>query len=265
MEVRLYPNSRRPGVGLRPKREGTRPLLPQHARHCPALEAGSAMGFMVYAALEPRESVYLEYEGEGKYKFAYYLQREDGRPAPLVQMALSLPIGTIGMAKEEVAFAGVPVLSKEAAVALARSIWVPENTGTPPGAIALRGATNFSTPAGWDTVYTPIFNMIERPVAPMLVVRVETDWYAHDSEFRYVLQAGEGITITPHLPIGQVMFMPREEVSFRDCTAAEIESIEASRKDFLGHKAAATQPTPYGLTYSPHYLRQSRAQREDTT
>jgi hypothetical protein len=170
MEVRLYPNSRRTGVGLRPKREGTRPLLPQHARHCPVLEAGSAMGFTVYAALEPRESVYLEYEGEGNYKFGYYLQMQDGRPTPFFQVALSLPIGTIGMAKEEVAFAGVPVLSKEAALALARAIWIPENTGTPPGAIALRGATNFSTPAGWDTVYTPIFNMIERPVVPMLVL-----------------------------------------------------------------------------------------------
>ena len=30
-------------------------------------------------------------------------------------------------------------------------------------------------------------------VAPMLIVRVETDWYAHDSEFRYVLQPGEAI------------------------------------------------------------------------
>ena len=43
MDVRLIPNSRRPGAGLKPKREGTRPLLPQHARHCPVLEAGSAL------------------------------------------------------------------------------------------------------------------------------------------------------------------------------------------------------------------------------
>ena len=61
--------------------------------------------------------------------------------------------------------------------------------------------------------------MIERPVAPMLVVRVETDWYAHETEFRYVLQAGEGISVSPTLPIGQVFFVPREEVTFRDCTA----------------------------------------------
>jgi hypothetical protein len=262
MEVRLYSNSRRPGVGQRPKREGTRPLLPQHARHCPVLEAGSALGFMVYAPLEPKESLYFEYEGEGRYKFVYYLQTQDGRPTPLFQVTMSLPVGSIGMAKEEVTFVGVPMLSREAALAVARVFWVPEDTGTPPGAIALRGATNFKTPTGWDTVYTPIFNMIDRPVAPMLVVRVETDWYAHETEFRYVLQAGEGISVSPNLPIGQVHFVPREEITFKDCTPAEVDQLEASRAEFNQHKAAAAQPTPYGLTYSPHYLRQSRALRE---
>jgi hypothetical protein len=43
MEVRLFPNSMRPDTGLKPRRESQRPLLPQHARHCPVLEAGSAM------------------------------------------------------------------------------------------------------------------------------------------------------------------------------------------------------------------------------
>ena len=76
-----------------------------------------------------------------------------------------------------------------------------------------------------------------------------------------MLQAGEGISVSPTLPIGQVVFVPREEVTFRDCTPSEIEAIEASRQTFNEHKAAASQPTSYGLTYSPHYLRQSRAQR----
>ena len=80
------------------------------------------------------------------------------------------------------------MLSREAAVAVMRAFLVPEDMGTPTGAIALRGATNFKTPPGWDTVYTPILNMIERPLAPMLSVRVETDWYTHETEFRYVLQ-----------------------------------------------------------------------------
>ena len=45
MEVGLFPNPRRPGFGVRPRRESLRPLLPQHARHCPVLEAGSAPRF----------------------------------------------------------------------------------------------------------------------------------------------------------------------------------------------------------------------------
>ena len=139
---------------------------------------------------------------------------------------------------------------------------VAEDMGTPPGAIALRGATKFQTPAGWDTVYTPILNMIERPVAPMLVVRVETDWYAHETEFRYVLQAGEGITVEPSIPIGQVFFVPREAITMRHCTSEELRAIEESRQEFNRHKAAAIQKTWYGLSYSPHYLRQSRAKKE---
>src|SRR5947207_8202439 len=71
MEVRLFPNSTRPGVGMKPRRESQRPLLPTHSRHCPVLEAGSAAGFMVYPPLEPNESFHIEYQGEGQYQFVY--------------------------------------------------------------------------------------------------------------------------------------------------------------------------------------------------
>ncbi|HXP86085.1 MAG TPA: hypothetical protein VN841_15275 [Bryobacteraceae bacterium] len=70
----------------------------------------------------------------------------------------------------------------------------------------------------WDTVYTPIFNIIERPMAPALVIRVETDWFVHDTEFRYVLQPGETISASHNLPIGQLLFVPREEITLRDGT-----------------------------------------------
>ena len=262
MEVRLYPNSRRPKSGLPPRREGTRPLLPQHARHCPVLEGGSALGFMVFPPLEPRESAHVEYEGDGRYKFVYYLQNAAGKPTPLFQVTLSLPLGGIGIVKEEVTFVGPPMLPREAAMAVARALLVPEDMGTPPGAIALRGATNFKTPPGWDTVYTPIFNMIERPMAPMLVVRVETDWYTHETEFRYVVQGGEGLSLSHGLPIGQVCFVPREEITMRNCTSQEIQTLEEARNEFNRHKAEATQKTSYGLSYSPHYLRESRAQKD---
>jgi hypothetical protein len=261
MEVLLFPNSRRPGVGMAPRREATRPLLPQHARHCPVLEAGSALGFMVYAPLEPKESVYVEYEGDGRYKFVYYLQTQDGKRTPIFQVTMTLSVGGVGMVKEEVTFVGAQMLSRDAALAVMRVFLVPEDMGTPPGGIALRGATNFQTASGWDTVYTPIFNMIERPFAPMLVVRVETDWYAHETEFRYVLQAGEGLTLEHSIPIGQVFFVPREAITMRAATSEEAKAFEESRQEFNVHKAAAAQKTSYGLSYSPHYLRQSRTQR----
>jgi hypothetical protein len=216
---------------------------------------------MVYAPLEPKESLYVEYEGEGRYAFVYYLQTQDGKRAPIFKVTMSMSVGGVGMVKEEVTFAGVPMLSREAALAVMRAFLVPEDMGTPPGAVALRGATNFQTPSGWDAVYMPVLNQIERPVAPMLVVRVETDWYTHESEFRYVLQAGEGITIEHSIPIGQVFFVPREQVTLRPCTAEELKAIEESRQEFGRHKAAATQKTSYGLSYSPHYIRQSRAQK----
>ena len=130
------------------------------------------------------------------------------------------------MFKEQVAFmVRNPPISPRDALSMARAFIVPEDLGTPPGGISLRGATNFQTPPGWDTVYTPIFNMIDRPVAPMLVVRVETDWYPHETEFRYVLQQGEGIPGAYNLPIGQVLFVPREEITMRDCREDELAAI----------------------------------------
>jgi len=261
MDVRLFPNSRRPGIGLSPRREPQRPLLPQHARHCPVLEAGSAAGFMVYAPLQPTESYCIEFEGEGRYRFSYFLQTTSGAQSHIFSVTIALPMGAVGIMREEVVFNGVPLLSREDALNVMRSVIIPEDMGTPAGAVALRGASNFKTPAGWDTMYTPIFNMIERPIAPMLVVRVETDWYAHETEFRYVLQPAESITVQHALPIGQVCFIPREEVTLRDCSEAELEEIRQSRMTFAQDKADATQRTGYGLTFSPHYLRKSRAQK----
>jgi hypothetical protein len=259
MEVRLFPNSRRPGVGLKPRRESQRPLLPQHARHCPVLEAGSALGFLVYPPLEPHESFHLEFQGDGRYQFTYFLSGVNGKWEPLFSLTITLPLSSMGMLKEEVEFAVPdPPISREEAIRVARTFIVPEDLGTPPGALALRGATNFRTPAGWDTVYTSVFNMIERPMAPVLVVRVETDWYAHETEFRYVLEPGEGITATHSLPVGQVFFVPREEIAFRDCTADEIQAIDQSMAEFAKEKGAFKLSTGYGMQYSPHYLRQSR-------
>jgi len=262
MEVRLFPNSARPGVGLKPRRDSNRPLLPQHARNCPVLEAGSAAGYLVYPPLEPFESFYVGYYGEGRYQFVYYFRTPKGDWAPVFTVRSALPVGSIGMLMEEVESLNKDLpTSREDALIVARKFIVPEDFGTPPGAISLRGATNFRTPPGWDTVYTPVFNTVERPIPAVLVVRVETDWYAHESEFRYVLQPGEGISCSRTMPIGQVMFVPREEITFQDCTDEEVAEIKQSQEKFARDKAAAEVTTSYGVPYSPHYLRQSRASK----
>jgi hypothetical protein len=259
MEVRLFPNFTRPGVGLKPRREAQRPLLPQHARHCPVLEAGSALGYLVFPPLEPHESFHIEFLGDGKYRFIFYAKNASGRMDALFSVLFVMPLGGVGVMREEVTFLTTPaVTDRENALLIARTYIVPEDLGTPAGALSLRGSWNFLTPPGWDTVYAPLFNMTERPIAPMLVVRVETDWYAHDTEFRYVMEPGEGISGSSSMPIGQVFFLPREEVVMRTCTREEIEAVKASKSEFREHKATDRLTTPYGLTYSPHYLKKSR-------
>jgi len=262
MEVGLFPNPLRPGVGLRPRREAQRPLLPQHARHCPVLEAGSTAGYLVYPPLAEKESFQIGYEGEGRYKFVYSVNTRGKKWEPLFSVTYQMPVGGLGATKREIKMhmQDTPQ-TREIAYLMPGMFLAEDDMGTPAGAVTLRGAWNFQTPAGWDSVYTPIFNMIERPIAPMLVIRVETDWYVHDSEFRYVLQPGETISASHSMPIGQVMFVPREEVTFRDGTEQEIAERHKSSLAFYEEKAKTKLKTPYGVEYSPHYQRSSRRNR----
>src|SRR6266700_2403815 len=127
MQVRMFPNLIRPGVGQKPRNESQRPLLPQHARHCPVLEAGSALGFLVYPALEPNERFSIEYQGDGRYEFLYLLSNPRGKWEKIYSLVISLPVGSIGMLKEEVTFRmRNPPISKEAAALMARAFIVPE-------------------------------------------------------------------------------------------------------------------------------------------
>src|SRR3989441_7500379 len=111
MEVRLFYNSIRPGVGMKPHREGLGPLLPQHARHCPVLEAGSALGFLVYPPLTEKESFHIEFQGEGRYQFIYSLRTPTGDFEALFSVTIVLPMGGIGMIKEDVS-----ILSRKTAI-----------------------------------------------------------------------------------------------------------------------------------------------------
>lgn len=259
MEVSIFPNPRRPGIGLKPRREAQRPLLPQHARHCPVLEAGNALGFMCYPSLGENELFQIGYEGEGCYQLVYSVNPAGHKWEPIFTVTYQLPVGGIGATKHDVAM-HIPKSpeSVELSLLMARMFVAVDDLGTPPGGVTLRGAWNFQTPPGWDTVYTSVFNILERPVAPVMVIRVETDWYVHDTEFRYVLQPGETISASHNLPVGQVLFVPRQEITLREGTEEEIAARTQSNTAFFREKAASKVKTPYGLEYSPHYLRRSR-------
>jgi hypothetical protein len=265
MEVGLFPNPLRPGIGLRPRREAQRPLLPQHARHCPVLEAGSTAGFLVHPPLAEKESFQIGYEGEGRYQFVYSVNTKGKKWEPVFTVTYVLPVGGIGATKREIKMhiQDTPQ-TREIAHLMPDMFLSADDMGTPAGAVTLRGAWSFQTPQGWDTIYTPVFNMIERPIAPMLVIRVETDWHVHDSEFRYVLQPGETISVSHSMPIGQVMFVPREEITFRDGTEEEIAARHQSSQAFYDEKARTKVKTPYGVEYSPHYQRTSRRKNDPT-
>src|SRR5688572_10209295 len=93
MEVRLFPNSRRPGVGLKPRREAQRPLSQQNARQSPVLEAGSALGYLVYPPLESKEAFKVGYEGEGRYRFEYYVNPTARNWERILSITVTLPAG----------------------------------------------------------------------------------------------------------------------------------------------------------------------------
>src|SRR5688572_20124100 len=102
MEVRIFPNSRRPGIGVRPHREAQRPHLPQHSRHCPVLEAGSALGYLVHPPLAEGESYTVEYRGEGTYRFAYSVNPERKGWQTLFETIFQLPVGGTGVRRDDI-------------------------------------------------------------------------------------------------------------------------------------------------------------------
>jgi hypothetical protein len=61
------------------------------------------------------------------------------------------------------------------------------------------------------------------------------------------------------MPIGQVMFVSREDVALRECSDEELAALKRSQEEFAREKSAVEVTTSYGVPYSPHYLRQSRS------
>lgn len=264
VEVTVLPNRFRPGIGLPPSRVAQRPWLPQHARHCPVLEAGSALGCLVYPPLRLDEALQIVYLNS-KYQVTYCREREPGQWDDVFQLTFSLATGggsyNAAMAIKE---GSDPPTDAEVNEILTAVI-LPQHFGQPAGGVGLCGSVDFRTPQGWDTVYGAVINETSPPVVSCLTVRVETDWYAHGTEFRYVLQPGEMFHVTATQPIGQVFFVPRDEPTLREGSKEELAEFCRQRDAFNKDKAANQLSAPYGLRYSPVYQkrRQGKTRRAD--
>lgn len=264
-EVTVLPNRFRPGVGIAPARVAQRPWLPQHARLCPVLEAGSALGYLVYPPLKPDEAFQIVY-ADSKYQLTFLRQRQPGRWEDFFRITFSLAVGgSSGYTMElQVKEGGQHPSDAELDELLTATI-LPQHFGQPAGAVGLRGSVDFRTPAGWDTVYGAVANHFSPPLLPCLSVRVETDWYAHGTEFRYLLQPGDMFHVTATQPIGQVYFVPRDELTLREGSPEERAEFCRQWDSFERGKAGDQLTAPYGLRYSPLYQkrRQGRIRRPD--
>jgi hypothetical protein len=261
-EVLVVPNRYRPGVGLPPARVAQRPWLPTHSRHCPVLEAGSAIGYLVYPALRMDEAVQIAYSPSA-YNLTYSRERKPGQWEDVFQLTFTLKVGSYSA--DLAVKAGDEAPTDAEVNDLLTAVVLPQHFGQPAGGVALRGSVDFRTPKGWDTVYAAVVNEISPPTLSVLTVRVETDWYAHGTEFRYVFQPGDMFRVTATQPIGQVFFIPREEPVLRDASKEELAEFSRQQEAFEQEKAADQLTAPYGLRYSPAYQkrRQGKIRRPE--
>ncbi|TAK76872.1 MAG: hypothetical protein EPO16_06565 [Dehalococcoidia bacterium] len=261
MRVSLVPNLRRPGVGRIPEPDGRRASLPEHARLCPVVEDANRMGFLVFPPLEQREALQIRYRVENLYQFT--LLRDPGggqQPKVLFAAEVRPAAGAGGAEVRDIRYVDRESgLDEAAALELIDALIT--NLDAPAGGVGIRGAFDFVTPEGWDTVYFGVLNEPARPHIPVLTARIETDWYPQNTEFRYSMQPGDVLVASGGAPVGQVMFVRRESVELTPATEAEVHSFVARQEQFWTERSAKERTTPYGALISHHYRDQQRARR----
>jgi len=262
-DVVMLANQYRPHAGRAPHSERNRPLLPAHARHCPALEAGSGCGLLVYPSLEAGESNQIRYGADGSYLLSFFRDNAKGAPIHLFSLRFAMPAGGTGIWSEEIVhFDRTAGIDEAAVFALRDAILRTGSLGVPPGAVGLRGAQYFRTPHGWDTVFTAVLNQPQRPLVACFTARVETDWYANETEFRYLLQPGDVLSALGTTPIGQVFYVPWEPVTLREAAPDEAAAFRGEQTRFNGRKADSRVLSSFGLVYDSAYRLESARRRD---
>jgi len=253
MDVTVLPNQRRPGVGRPPAAENRRGALPQQARFCPVVEDASKSGFLVYPPLLPEEALQIRLLEPGRMRVSLHrTPTGTSSPQPVWVMDIVTSGGTGGVNGYEVKFIDSSVgLGPEEVEQFSDALLA--NVNAPEGGVGLRGAHDFVTPDGWDTLYTGILNRTDRPSLPVLTARIETDWYTQPTEFRYVMQPGEILSANGQSPVGQVLFVPRESVRLREGSEADRQAFLDRQQAYWAERATKERATNFGTLYSYHY------------
>ncbi|MBV9123094.1 MAG: hypothetical protein JO112_07040 [Planctomycetes bacterium] len=255
-EITFLPNRFRPGVGKEPHREGRRPLLPALAAHCPVLVAANALGYLVYSALAEGEAFQIRYLPDNSLLFSFFTGNNSLQPERAFSLRYAISAGSVGLWTEELVYRNPSCHLEEATIFQLRdALFQAGNLGVVPGAVGLLGATSFVTPDGWDAVYTGVLNNPQPPLVAALSVRVETDWFPFETEFRYVLQPGDSLAVQSTTPIGQVFFIPREPLTTRKGSTEEMLAFQRAIEEYRKEKANDQLEMSYGLKYSPAYAR----------
>jgi hypothetical protein len=252
MDVTLIPNQRRPGVGRRPVAENRRAWLPQQARFCPVVEDASRAGFLVFPALHDHEVFQARRLRADQLRFTFAVTDQDGDTRPLWSMDLTMAAGSGGLDTYDVRFVDDGIdLNQQQLIGQLEALTT--NLNGPPGAVGLRGAYDFITPSGWDTFYTGILNELTPPHVPVMTARIETDWYSQATEFRHVLDVGQTLSVAGTSPIGQVIFVPREDITLIDATEAGTAGFTNAQRQYWSERADKEHATNFGTLYTYHY------------
>lgn len=261
MRVTLVPNLRRPGVGRLPEPDGRRASLPEHGRLCPVVEDANRTGFLVFPPLEPREALQVRYREENLFQLTMLRDPGGGRPPTVMFAAEIRPnAGAPGTESREIRHVDAASgLDERGALELLDALTT--NLNAPQGGIGIRGAFDFVTPEGWDTLYLGVVNETARPQIPVLTARIETDWYPQNTEFRYAMQPGDVLMVSGGAPIGQVLFLPREPASLSPASEADVEAFLSRQEAYWTERAGKERTTPYGALISHHYRDVQRVHR----
>lgn len=254
MEVQAVANRLRPGVGREPARENRRAWLPQQTRFCPVVEDVNKMGFLVYPALHDHEAVQFRRNHNQSMVVTWLAADELGQHHAVFEARIEIDGST------DVTVVDSEVIAGEAA-ALELLAAATVDLNTPAGTVGLRGAYGFATPEGWDTLFTSMFNELPRPIIPVLTARVATDGDAHESVFRYSLGEGQIFSAAGGGPIGQVFFVPREEVRIMDASPSETQRFVDVQRSYWAERATKEKTTNYGATFTYHHRDHQKARR----